>query len=346
MSEGRLPYSGYYYPDIRGGTQNALRKYDLAFNGRRLRATAFEQWDTTAFAEPTQVERRGGLFGRRRITETVVQTPNWHGHCNGWSAAAIRHTEPTESVVRNGVKFTPADIKALLAELYMYSQYEELEGTNALVDAPGLHISLTNWLGVESHPLAMEAMPGREKWNYPIYGYESTARKRGSNLVDVRTTLYYMYYSNGEYQQSPRLKRSKSFHYALNLDEKGDISGGYYYSDSSRIDLLWVPLYPAKGGSKANPRGNPHVDVESVLAIWRDSVSEDAVAKWVNIDAKGESLLPPPESPQIAEGTAGSGVAAAEHTEAAPNNAGTPVPPASEQPSEGNSNPPAGSDNP
>jgi hypothetical protein len=354
VPDSRMPYSGYYYPDVRGGTQNALRKYDYAFNGRRLRATAFEQWDTTAYAQPTEVERRGGLFGLRRVRTVEVQTPNWHGHCNGWSAAAIRHAEPARSVVRNGMKFTPADIKALLAEIYMYSQYEELEGSSNLVDAAGLHITLANWLGRESHPLAMEAMPGREKWNYPVYGFESSTTRRGSNRVDVRTSLYYLYYTNGEYQQSPRLKRNKSFHYALNLDDQGNIKDGYFYNDSSRIDLLWVPLYPAKGGTSGNPRGNPHINVDEVLAIWRASVSDDSVAGWVNIDPKGESLLPPTPAPQIAaEGTAAGTVAPAGHTEPAPATSGeatTPANPPAEEMNRAETpdapNPPAASDPP
>lgn len=318
VPDERMPYSGYYYPDSRGGTIHVMQKYDLAFNNRRMVATAFERWDTTAYTQPVPTQQRVGLFGRRTVTTVVNQTPHWHGHCNGWAAATIRHAEPRRSVVRNGVTFTPADIKALLAELYMYSQYEELKGSRALVDAAGLHITLANWLGLQSHPLAMEAMPGKEKWNYPIYGYESTTTQRNSRQVDVRTKLYYLYYSNGEYQQSPRIKRVKYFHYALNLNEGGEITGGYFYNDSSRIDLLWVPLYPAKGGTRANPRGNPHIDVETVLAIWRASVADgDLVAKWVNIDPNGESLRPAP-APQVAA-TGDVQAAPATSTESTPN---------------------------
>ena len=36
------------------------------------------------------------------------------------------------------------------------------------------------------------------------------------------------------------------------------------------------------------------------MAIWRASVSDDTVAQWVNIDPKGESLLPAPQRPQVA----------------------------------------------
>ena len=93
----------------------------------------------------------------------------------------------------------------------------------------------------------------------------------------------YAYFSQGEQQQSPRLARQRYFHYALNLNEAGEIVGGYYYQDSSRIDLLWIPLTPVPGGQEGNERGNPYVDVDEVIALWRDSVPQDLVDQWVMI---------------------------------------------------------------
>ena len=170
----RVPYSGHIYTDRSGGTSSALRKYDLAFHGGRPLAVGFEQWDTTAFKKPTP---RKGPFGMSWGMK--METPNWHGHCNGWTAAAIRHGEPKQSVTKNGVTFTPSDVKGLLAELYTYSEIVDLGGENYGNVHPGtLHAVLANWLGRHSHPIAMEATPGREKWNYPIYSYASSAAKR------------------------------------------------------------------------------------------------------------------------------------------------------------------------
>ena len=47
-------------------------------------------------------------------------------------------------------------------------------------------------------------------------------------------------------------------------------------------DLLWVPLRPKPSRQKGNESGNPYVDVNRVLAIWRDSVPED-VRKLVDM---------------------------------------------------------------
>ncbi|MFV1966206.1 MAG: hypothetical protein ACC628_12345 [Pirellulaceae bacterium] len=285
----RQPYSGYIYPDTAGGTIRVLRKYDMAFHGGRPRASSYEQWDTTAYRKP--VHRRAGLFGLRRTT--VMQTPYWHGHCNGWTAASIRHAEPQQSVRRGNVVFSPADIKGLLAEIYIYNENENLTGLNYTLNAGTFHAIIANWLGRGSHPLAMEADPGAEKWNYPIYGYEVTSMRRSSHQVDVRVNLTYAMNSNGEQQRSPRLARIKQFAYVLNLNDAGEIVGGSFYRGSNRIDLLWVPLRPKQGGQKGNERGCPHLDIDEVLAIWRDSVPEEIRNQWLVID--------PPEEDRVAD---------------------------------------------
>jgi len=283
----RVPYSGYIYPDTGGGTINALRKYDMAFNGRRYLAAGYEQWDTTAFQEPS----RGGLFGFR----TVMRTPGWHGHCNGWAAAAIRHAEPQTSVRRNGVVFSPADIKAMLAEIYIYNDTLNLDGLQYTINPGTFHAVLANWIGRGAHPIGMEADPGKEKWNYPIYGYSTSSARLRDGSVDVRMNLGYAKDSRGEYQSSPRIRYTKYFSYNLDLNANGEIVGGQFYRNSSMIDLLWLPLQPKQGKRPGNERGNPHIDVDEVLSIWRDSVPEELRKKWPVID--------PPEADRVSEFT-------------------------------------------
>lgn len=287
VSGERQPYSGGIYLDKYGGTVSALRKYDRAFHGGRSLATAFEQWDTSAFQEP--VSQPGGLFGRRQVTR--MGTPNWHGHCNGWAAAAIRHAEPKQSVTRNGVVFSPADIKALLAELYIYNDVEDLSGSSANIPAALFHAVVANWLGRGAHPLGMEADPGREKWNYPAFAFSSSSKKRSERQVEVKLNLAYAKETQGEYQESPRLQRTKSFHYRLDLNANGEIVGGEFYSDSARIDMLWVPLLPKASKQPGNERGNPYVKVDTILAIWRDSVPAETRKQWLVADPAPEDRV-------------------------------------------------------
>ena len=67
------------------------------------------------------------------------------------------------------------------------------------------------------------------------------------------------------------------------LFENGEITGGSYFRDSQQVDMLWTPLKPVQGGEEGNERGNPHIDVDKVMAMWRESVPQGLRKKWLNI---------------------------------------------------------------
>lgn len=285
VAEHRTPYSGYIYPDRARGTASILRKYDKAFNGSGSPATTHEYRDTSMTAPISRPSGRRGLFGGLFAGGARSRgVPHWYGHCNGWTAATMRHAEPQTSVMRNGVQFTPADIKGLLAEIYIYNEHIVLGGEGYRINPGTFHTIIANWLGRGEHPMAMEADPGHEKWNYPIYKFATSSAQRGPNRVDVRMNIYYAKNSDREHHKSPLVEVKKHFNYALNLDNTGKIVGGYWYRGSSRIDMLWIPLQPKASGKPGNERGNPHVDVDEVLAIWRDSVPEDVRTGWLIAD--------------------------------------------------------------
>lgn len=288
VEEERIPYSGDIYLDRQGGTLNVMRLYDRAFHGGRMLATAYEQWDIDAYKQPTN-PRLAQVFRRR---SPRMEVPNWHGHCNGWAAAAIRHAEPESSVQRNGVVFTPADIKGLLAELYIYNDVVDLSGSSQNIQAGLLHAVVANWIGRGSYGLGLEADPGPEKWNYPAYAFESSTVRRSASSVDVRMTLRYAKDSQGEYQQSPRIERQKHFSYRLDLNSRGEITGGTFHRNSERIDMLWIPLHPKPSRQPGNERGNPHLDVHKILAIWRESVPEETRRNWLIVDPSPQDAVP------------------------------------------------------
>ncbi|MDP7018022.1 MAG: hypothetical protein QGG36_19615 [Pirellulaceae bacterium] len=290
VEDYRVPYSGHDYPDKGGGTIRAMIKYDRAFNDG-LAAAAWEKEDVGDRRRLRSLEAvadrprrrglfRGGLFARLRSE----RQPSWYGHCNGWTAAAIRHAEPTKSVVRNGVRFTPADIKGLLAEIYMYCDSEFLGGEDAVINPGLMHVVLSNWLGRGNYPLGMESAVGEVVINYPIYKYESKLEKISDTETEVRTTVTYRMNTGREFDSGPDYSRTMVFHYIVETTADGVIKGGRYYRDSANIDMLWSPLKPRNAGEEGNERGNPHVDVDNILAIWRESVSEDIRKKWLNID--------------------------------------------------------------
>lgn len=276
-SKHRIPYSGYYYPDKEGGTISALRIYDRAFHHGRQLAAAHERWETRMLKEPVS-----GLLGALGISET----PEWYGHCNGWTSAAIRHAEPQTSVTVNGVTFSPSDIKGLLAELYVYNHHTVLAGENEQpITAAAFHAVIANWLGRMKYPLGMEVDPSKEKWSYPAFGYATSFAMHSERRIEVNMNVVYADGSNREWDESPRNKEIKFFHYLLDLNDEGEITGGKFFRDSETIDMLWVPMSPKASGSKGNERGNPYLDVDKVLAIWRDSVPEQTRKLWNNVDS-------------------------------------------------------------
>jgi hypothetical protein len=292
VAKHRVPYSGAIYPDNSGGTWQACRKYDRAFYPGNNRAAAYESWDS-------QAHRVGGRWGR--------YVPHWSGHCNGWTAAAIRHAEPKYSVKHNGVLLTPKDIKSLLAEVYTFCETKMLGGAYERVINPAtFHVSLTNWIGRQDHPIAMESSPGSEIWNFPVYAYNTTVKKHGRD-VEVKVMIAYKHYLEAEEHKAPANIKNKYFHYYLNLDKDGHIVGGEYYGDSNVVDFLWIPMGPVQGGKKGNESGNPHLKLNEVLALWRKSVHDDKlIGKWTNIDSAANPMVFPtvPEAAKPADAIA------------------------------------------
>lgn len=332
VPEFRTPYAGHDYPDRVGGTINSLFKYDQAFHRGRQLATEFERMDVgshRAGGHDSEPRVPRGLFGRLRANPRGPATPTWYGHCNGWTAAAIRHAEPQRSVVRNGVTFTPADIKGLLAEIYMYAESEFLGGIDPSINPAILHLVLGNWIGRGSHPLGMETAVGEVVINFPVFNYKTVIKNRSPRENEVQTWITYTLNVNRELDKSPpKFHRQMYFHYTLNTDNEGSITGGQFVADSAQIDMLWTPLQPYPGGHERNKRGNPHVDIKEVLAIWRESVDEDLRKKWLNIDPTEEDRVLP-ETTAIA---ATEQPAAAATTEAAATTASSTASPAADAP--------------
>ena len=133
MPESKRPYSGYWYPEINGGTDvgvagnsSPLDKYDDAFYGGTNRAAKWERENHTV---------KQGDAGS-----------DWAGHCNGLSAASQRHKEPGHRVKKvsasgEEVWFEPQDIKALLAEIHMSAKYFFIGGNRC--ESGSRHSSLS-----------------------------------------------------------------------------------------------------------------------------------------------------------------------------------------------------------
>ncbi len=147
----------------------------------------------------------------------------------------------------------------------------------------------------------METAVGEVVINFPVFNYKSQVNKLNARENEVKTWITYTLNINREMDKGPpNYHRQMYFHYIVDLDDEGAVRGGRYFGDSQQIDMLWTPRKPTQGGQEGNQRGNPHVDIKEVLAIWRESVPEDLRNKWLNIDPTEEDRILPPKDTAVA----------------------------------------------
>jgi hypothetical protein len=304
----RIPYSASIHPETQGGlssaratrvglfrrrttlsrsgsTSSALTTYDRAFHGGQDLANAYEL--RRIRGEPPR-----GLFAALR---TRSQSEPWEGYCSGFTASSIRHPEPVQPVDAGdiggaaGVVLQPSEIKALLSCVYnrtLPDSYLYLAPPSAADGGPNMgtfHLALANYVGQAGHPIGIDRTKGQVSWNNPIYAYRvDSIRDAGSDgqlaLKDVVTTITYTFYgSDTDRQTDPETgervrnrKQSMTLRYTLALNDAGEIVGGRARGDSGHF--LWIPLYPVQATPDGSAPGNPHVDVQNVLALARASV--------------------------------------------------------------------------
>ena len=276
---------------------------------------------TAAVVRRTQRAGVRGGFSVAFARRGRGRVPGWYGHCNGWTAAAIRHAEPQKSVVRNGVTFTPADIKGLLAELYMYSESEFLGGVDPAINPATLHLDAGQLAGPRVAPVGMETAVGEVVINYPdlrlqVEGQEAFRPPgRSANDDHLRDE-----HQPRDGQRAGELSSQHEFPLRPRSRRRRRRSrGGRYYGDSDQIDMLWTPLQPCPRRPGEEQARQSALNVKEVLAIWRESVPEDSHEAWLNVD--------PTEEDRVLSEADKAAIAAAE-AEAVADPAGTTTPPA------------------
>ena len=180
------------------------------------------------------------------------------------------------SVTRNGVVFTPADIKGLLAEVYMYSHTQSLGGDDKEPINPAmLHLSLANWLGRQSHPVAMETALGEPVINFPIYAYKTTLTKLSPPQLGRENAGHLHAARAKEYDKAAQVEPAALFPLCARSRRQGKHRRGASTSATAAASTCSGPrCRSSQGGQEGNRGGNPHLDVKEVLAIWRESVEK------------------------------------------------------------------------
>jgi hypothetical protein len=115
----------------------------------------------------------------------------WYGHCNGWSAAAIKEQEPRKALSINGGNLSVAAQKGILTEYWLESDAYGEGDTNKSkktgkwitqkgdpdydtfwdVSPRQFFLLITNYLGIQKTGIVIDRFTGEQVWNQPLVGY-------------------------------------------------------------------------------------------------------------------------------------------------------------------------------
>jgi len=315
VAQEKIPYVGSWYPQSKGGTNvrmrgnSPLEKYDAVFNANS--SAKASDWE------------------KKNHTVTISDSSaGWAGHCNGFSGASTRHAEPQKQVVRGSTTFYPEDIKALLAEIHMGAKFYFLGGNRCgLIESGSLtppqsrqdrstmgvcddvnpgtfHISISNWIGIQKHPVIADIHGKEQVWNYPQWKYKIDSRVvdaaeanriimgpnsetsysfnpdaksfRSVSMTLTRSEAYSSEQLTSQVDAASRYKDSV-YYYILELNDAGEIIGGEWVGTSQRDhpDFLWVALEPADGDGSPYS-SNPNISPKEVIKLWAESIGADS----------------------------------------------------------------------
>ena len=205
-------------------------------------------------------------------TAASTASQGWWGTCHAWTPASQLIPEPQHAVTINNVKFEVGDIKAIVQNAFDTTSAVMLGGrcnsqtiTHDVhgsanddcsdVNPGGLHVIMTNFLGLTTLPLVEDRTANYEVWNQPVVGYEITKQAKvtasaantcvgntgstwtyntkAKSLYEVQMTVSYVV--EGSPGTTPIGYKDNistdDYHYILELDSKGKIIGGRFCTD-------------------------------------------------------------------------------------------------------------------
>jgi Transglutaminase elicitor/Proprotein convertase P-domain len=252
-----------------------------------------------------------GKIDDRNDNGDIDGIATWWGTCHAWSPASLTTPEPQKAVTVNGVKFEVGDIKALIQNSYdstaavmlggrcnskeiMHTVTGSANDPCSDLNPGGLHVIMTNFLGISQLPLVEDRTANYEVWNQPVVGYEVTQQTKvaakdanicvgatgdswkyntsAKELYDVRMTVKYI--TEGDASATPHgfanYTRTDRYHYILELNTAGKVIGGRYCTDSTNthVDFLWSPT------GNHSP-SNPYVKNDKVKELVAKSIASD-----------------------------------------------------------------------
>ena len=314
----RIPWSDTYWPKNKGSISHRWSNEWMKRKGPQSAEEAMT-WSASELQALSPAEKYDLYVGNynysltsRVEAESSPLTPSWQGHCHGWTMASIHYTEPSPVTVTNpdGIRidFGSSDIKALLTyyqgdvaqslwgqSILPFTRDVKVGGGTCLSQSPtdsncqdanpGLfHIALANFLGVRKQAFGIDATTTREKWNHPVYRYQSEilgerspgpgAQEETVREVIVRSRVTYA--TEIEPRWDPVLTTDyqasvdKVYTYTLELNEQGEIIGGQWIllledRTTPTFRQAWAYLTTVDDEGNGQP---DHTEEEAANIMW------------------------------------------------------------------------------
>lgn len=177
------PWAGYYWAYADDG---------IAIGGKDSPATKYDKFydqDTKA----TKWEKKFHSCREVEAGEMKEGCMAWWGHCDAWSAAAIKEPEPRKPVANGNTSFGVGDQKAYLTEIWMSGDClfagdtDKESVTNKRwvcnpksknydifwdVTPKDFFLIFTNYIGIQNEGLAIDRFTGDQVWNQPVVAYK------------------------------------------------------------------------------------------------------------------------------------------------------------------------------
>jgi len=278
-----VPWTGSYWPENEGGISHRWQtgeqhEYRL-FAPDEIAAASQETIRTLSPAEKYDlyVGAQDWPLTIAVQAATSPEDPSWTGYCHGWAPAALTYEEPNpiEVVGATGIRipFGSADIKALLTyfegEVSQTLHYSESLGPwarnplsmggNCQSTSPddsncydtnpaALHVVMANRIGLEGLGLIADVDPSSEKWNQPIFRYDSNVLTRQApspgaspeaveELVVVSRVAWTVEIEPRWETASPPV-HDREVLYSLELNEFREVVGGQWLYQLNTNDFL------------------------------------------------------------------------------------------------------------
>lgn len=242
-----VPWSGYWWPVKEGRMLGPLTKYDRITGSK---AASWEAW-----------YRPPGTGGR------------WWGYCHAWSAASLLEAEPRSwrsvPIPGGSVTLGVGDQKGLLtiahdndpAHIYGTRYAGKLGDDFHDIYPDVLWKYLRLYVKQQGVPLIIDASPGTQVWNYPVYSYQVKYQPADGGKYQAWMKLLMADDAVSPGFVGTKVK-AKAYLFTFKAQGGAVVAGSGRWAGVSvkdHPDFAWYPLFP-------RPR-NPYVSYDRVKQL-------------------------------------------------------------------------------